>query len=115
MKNLLQFSDSNGAEFYVEVEDSASEGITMRGGPGEESRSLVQNAGANFEKAISPLKSISNTIISGLKELVHSPDEVNIELGLKFSAKAGIIITSVDSEANLKIALKWKKNSGKGE
>jgi hypothetical protein len=33
---------------------------------------------------------------------------MEVELHLKFSARAGIILASVDSEAHLKITLKWQ-------
>lgn len=34
-------------------------------------------------------------------------EEIALEFGIKFNAKAGVIIASVDSEATFKVALKW--------
>ena len=79
----------------------------MRGGL-DNDRSFFTDK-KKLESALAPLKDFSNDMIHSIKQLVHTPDETVIEMGLKFSAKAGIVITSVDSEANLKISMKWKK------
>ena len=39
------------------------------------------------------------------------PTEIELEFGVKFNAKAGAIIASVDSEATFKVALKWVNQS----
>lgn len=109
MKKFVQFETSNGNEFYVEVNEPSILEPTMRGSAIAESRGVMQTAAASFEKSLSPLKEISNSIINCIKEIANSPDEIGVELGLKFNAKAGIILTSFDSEANFKISLKWKK------
>lgn len=46
-------------------------------------------------------------LLDNLKEL-NTPDEINLEFGLKFGAKAGAIFASADSEAVFKVAIKWK-------
>ncbi|MCK7576896.1 MAG: hypothetical protein MZV65_14195 [Chromatiales bacterium] len=38
---------------------------------------------------------------------MNTPTEIGLEFGVKFSAKAGAIIASVDSEAVFKVSLKW--------
>ena len=117
MKKLLQFTTQDGNDFFVEVEDnSAGTAQAVRGFAGEDStRGVVQTASESFEKAIRPLKEISNSIVNCVKDFASSPDEVQVELGLKFAARAGIIITSLDSEANLKITFTWKKAGAKAE
>ena len=37
------------------------------------------------------------------------PDELELEFGIKFAADAGIIISSISSEANLTVKMKWNK------
>ena len=110
MKKLLQFSTNEGEDFFVEVTESSVE-VPMRGGSSEAaSRGIIQNASGSFEKALKPLKEISNSIINSIKEIANSPDEIEVGLGLKFTATAGVILTSLESEANLKIVLKWAKS-----
>src|SRR5581483_9489026 len=108
MKKLLQFTTEDGDIFFVEADEPVA-APAMRGSGDEATRGVVQTASESFEKALKPLKDVSNTIISSIKDIVNSPNEVQVEMGLKFSAKAGIILTSLDSEANLKIVLKWTK------
>jgi hypothetical protein len=115
MKKLLQFTTDDGSDFFVEVEDEpVSQAPAVRGGASDEgTRGVIQNASDSFAKTIKPLKEISNSIVNCVKEFASSPDQVQVELGLKFTAKAGIIITSLDSEANLKITFTWKNEKPK--
>jgi len=110
MKSLLQFTTKEGYDFFVELPDENIPNEPVRGFLTEDNKQrIIQDAIVNFEKSLEPLKSISNSIFNSVKEIADSPDEINVELGLKFSAKAGLILTSLDGEANLKITLKWNK------
>lgn len=109
MKKLLKYTTADGSTFLAEVNDS-SPGEAMRGGADDSSRGIIQNAAESFEDALKPLKAISSSLINTVKSIAGSPEEVGIELGLTFSARAGIILTSIDSEANIKITLTWKKS-----
>jgi hypothetical protein len=111
MKKLLQFTSAEGNDFYIEVEDPAVAEASRGGTTEPVTRGIIQNVQESFDKALQPLKEISNSIVNCIKDIANSPEEVEVELGLKFTAKAGIILTSFDSEANLKIVLRWKKNS----
>ena len=109
MKKLLQFSTNEGSEFLIEVNESAiSEPVRGLAGESSNTRGIIQDAKESFDKALKPLKDVSNSIINCIKEIANSPSEIEVELGLKFTAKAGIILTSLDSEAHFKIVLKWQ-------
>ncbi len=62
-----------------------------------------------FEQVMSKLKPVTETIFNSLKEL-NTPDEINLEMGIKLSAEAGIVLASAGSEATLKVSLKWKNS-----
>lgn len=114
MKRLLQFSTEDGQEFFVELNGDNLPHEPVRGfSPEESKRGVIQNAMINFEKSLEPLKAISGSIINSVKDVSGSPDEIEVELGLKFSAKAGIILTTLDGEANLKIILKWNSKGAR--
>lgn len=103
MEEALVLITDSGQSVEIEIKNKGvSSGNNVRGSSLKVPKS--------FEDAIAPLKSISNSLINNIKEIATSPDEVEIELGIKFSASAGIIITSIDSEAVLNLKLKWKKN-----
>ena len=111
MEKLLELTTSSGSSLFVEVKEAAPT-TAMRGGI-DGDRSIFTDT-KKLENALAPLKDFSNDMINSLKQLIHAPDETVIEMGLKFSAKAGLIITSIDSEANFKISLKWKKEPANG-
>ena len=52
----------------------------------------------------------SNHITNSMKNLDIKPNEFEVEFGVKFAADAGIIISSVSSEASIKVTLKWVKS-----
>ena len=64
--------------------------------------------GGRFEKAIAGLKPVANSVLKVLKEL-NEPSEVELEMGLKLGTKAGVILASADSEATIKVTIKWQK------
>ncbi len=110
MKKLIQFTTADGDDFFVEIEEPVAT-ETVRGYSGQENtRGVLETAKQSFNDALKPLKEISNSIIDSVRQISNAPDEVEVELGLKFSAKAGIILTSLDSEVNFKITLKWQKS-----
>jgi hypothetical protein len=109
-KQFIEYLTEDGVVITVEAEPGPPEpgGTTLIS-----SGSTLQKASVRFEEALEPLRKISGVIIKKIKELDTHPDEISVELGLKFSAKAGVVLTSVDSEANLKINLKWKTGPGR--
>lgn len=113
MKKIIQLRTDDGNEVLIEVSDVATVD-TFRSGANPD-RGVVDNIKDSFDKALAPLKGIANSIINTIKDIANAPDEVSAELGFKFSAKAGIILTSLDSEANFKIALKWTKEKAPKE
>lgn len=64
----------------------------------------------SFEKLLSTLENISNSVSKTAKAL--QPDEFEIELGLSMSGQMGIpFITKAASEGTFKVTIKWKKDN----
>ncbi len=108
MKKILQFAGENDNDFFIEINEEPSTGNIRKGTERDHGGGVVQHASQSFEKTLTPLKKISSSLINQFKDLANSPDEVEIELYLKFAASAGIILSSLDSSAHLKIVLKWQ-------
>ncbi|MEZ4828662.1 MAG: CU044_2847 family protein [Bacteroidia bacterium] len=70
---------------------------------------VTQKAKDTFSNAISILKPVSQKILTQIKGL--SPDEIKVELGIKFDAQVGAIIASSSAEANIKVILTWNKGT----
>lgn len=64
--------------------------------------------GGKFETALRGLKPIANAVMETLNDL-NNPSEISLEMGVKFGAKTGVILASADTEATMKITLKWHK------
>ncbi len=114
MKKIIKFPTDEQDEFiYVEVEDMPRLGETGDGlvavGAEEEDEG-VKKATSKFEKALGPIKSIADSVINKIRQISDSPSEIVVEVGLKFNAEAGIVISKASTEANLKITMSWKKN-----
>jgi Trypsin-co-occurring domain 1 len=105
MKKLVEFELEGGGTVVAEVEalddGSGLERVSRDGG--------IEKASQTFDAALVKVKATAQKLIGGLSDLLVAPDEIELEFGVKLSAKAGVVIASADSEANFKISLKWKK------
>ena len=110
---IVKFETEDGDIIYVEAEDMQfgrednNQGLAVAGSENDEGKN-IKNATSKFEKALEPIRKISNHLVQNIKDIDITPDEVSVELGLKFNAEAGIIISKASSEANIKINLTWK-------
>ncbi|HEY2582388.1 MAG TPA: CU044_2847 family protein [Mucilaginibacter sp.] len=102
---LVQYTLADGSDLFVEI----NEGVANMQTRGGDERGIIQNTKDSFDKALQPLKEISGSIVNCIGNIANSPQEIEVEMSLKFSAKAGIILTSLDSEAHLRVSLKWTK------
>jgi len=107
MKHLIQFELEDGSPVYVEVEDESGKEGWQRASRGE---GAAERAGQLFTAAIARLRPAAEAVLQAFREL-NTPDEINLEFGIKFNASAGAIIASVDSEAVFKVTLKWSNKA----
>ncbi|MBX9637383.1 MAG: hypothetical protein K2Q45_07535 [Nitrosomonas sp.] len=99
-RHLVEYKLANGKIIAVEVEtlESEYERISNSGG--------TERAIKKFEQAIDDIAPATEAVLKMLKNL--GVVEGQLEVGLKFSAKAGVVLASADSEATFKITMKWK-------
>lgn len=98
---LVKFELEDGSSIYIEQPSK----VAMRGG-----KDMVKTSTTKFEQAVNQVKPAAKAVLNAFKEM-NTPDEINLEFGMKFSASAGAIIASVDSEATFKVNLTWKKTA----
>jgi hypothetical protein len=106
MKKLIEF-ELDGQPVYVETEISGQQGIDLvsRGGDDE-----PEKADFRFTDAVARIKPAAEAVLNAFREM-NTPDEIALEFGLKFTAKAGaVFVASAGSEATFKVALKWKND-----
>ena len=112
MKRLVEFPSESGEPIMVEVED-----LELAGGGGTTRRGLspsgvVDRAQTSFEDALERAQPMASGLVSKLRSIADSPDEVQVEFGLSLSANVGaVLVAGASAGANYKVTLKWTKSS----
>ncbi len=105
MKRLIEFPLEDGSTAIVEIDEPETEGVLRAARAGE----VAERVTETFENALGKIKPAIKAVISKLREIGESPDEVGLEFGIKLGAKAGAFIASADAEATFKVTLAWKR------
>ena len=103
MKHLVEFALEDGTSVLIEAEGEGSGPQRVSRG-GEEG--APEKAESRFMAAIARVKPAAEVVLNAFREM-NTPNEIALEFGVKFSAKAGAILASADSEATFKVSLKW--------
>ena len=105
MKRLVEFDVGNGETIIAEVEVSADTepGIVPAGRPGE----LISKATMTLGDAFDRLRPVADATIDRLRRLQTRPREIELELGVKFSAQAGVVLAAAATEANCTVRIRW--------
>jgi len=97
--------EMDGELVYIEAESISSEIDEEISNDGD---GVIE--GGKFQNAIKGIKPVADEVLGLLKQL-KDPSEISLEMGVKFGVKAGVILASADSEATMKITIKWQRHS----
>lgn len=98
MTALVKFPLENSDGFvFVEVDNGIDTTLT--------SPSDAEQVTTSFQKAVSGLRPVSQAVMDQIKEL--APKGVTIEIGIKFSAEAGVILAKTSGEGTCKVTISW--------
>lgn len=100
---LIEFPMEDGDGRVVVEMDPTLSGPIPAASPGE----IAGRAATTMEEAAAGIRPIARAILNQLTEL--GPQAVTVELGIKFSAKAGVVLASAASEGHCKVTLSWDK------
>jgi hypothetical protein len=106
MKNLLKFELDNGEFAFIQIEENETQAQRGSRGRDDEENFLAERT---FSQAVSCIAPMGNTLLNSLKN-INTPDEIKLEFGLTFNAKAGVVFTSVGSDASFKVSITWKNS-----
>lgn len=106
MDKLISFKTDNGQTVFLEAAETGGGGLQPVSRDGG---TVLERTTDSLSEALEPVKSVSQSILNAFTGFAHAPDELNVELSIKITAEAGIIITKGSVEGNFKISLKWKK------
>jgi hypothetical protein len=114
MAQITQFRLSSGEILYVEAAASPVQAGEQRAAI--ETIGKYLNGEGRAEGQQPDLESRISPVIGALKALreklvaVGTPDEIELEAGLKFVGEAGIVLSKWGSEASISIRITWKKD-----
>lgn len=100
-KYLIEYEMEDGRIIYIESSDDL--GIERI------ADNSTSKAGEKFEQAVTHIKPVAKALFGAFEDF-NNPREINLEFGVKFSAKAGVVFASADSEATFKVSLKWENS-----
>ena len=103
MKRLIEYHLDEHI-IFIEVDSDVSDFERV----GRE-RDQISRAETHFREVLNSIRPITEALFDAVKS-ANQPNDVQFEFGLKFGAKAGIILASADSEATFKVLLKWENS-----
>ena len=106
---LAEFTLDDGTTILIDVPTVEDEGDFDRA---SKTGDLAIKARQSFSEALDGVRPVAQAVRNKLRGL--DTDEVEVKFGLKLSADAGAIFTSLGGEASFEITLKWQSDkSGK--
>jgi len=106
MAKLIGVQLDNETKIYLETTDVR----TARKDPMLEEASagerVIDKTKEYLDKVLSQVRTFSSSVADSIRNI---SDEVEVEFSVKLAADAGIVISSVSTEASITVRLKWEK------
>jgi len=100
---LLRYPLADGQSVLVEVDDQPG-GAVRRGGAVTD---RIVDAGQTFESVLTRMSPVVAAIVDSVRGAAETPDEIEIEFGVRLSAEAGVVIARTSGEASFRLRLRW--------
>jgi len=104
MTRLIRVPLEDGTSVVVEEADPG--GVVRAGKPGE----VVAQAERTLESSLDSVRRAAAAVIDSLREAEQAIEAVDVELGIKLAAQAGVVIANASTEANFRVTLHWRRN-----
>lgn len=103
MTQLARFVAEDGTHVYVETADDEPEIVPVaRLGDG------IIDAAQRLESGVDRIAATAHAVVRRLREAPRRPDEVTVELGVRFNASVGMVIAKSEAEGQLRITAVWR-------
>lgn len=113
MEKLIKIESEDNMNIYIEAHNVSdlqdTKSISV---PVASEKKIVKKSIDFLDNSLSQISNFSNCIAEKLKSTALQPDEFEVEFAVKFTADAGIVISSIGMESNINVKLKWEKNKG---
>lgn len=108
MANLIEVQMDNGRIFLETNMVNDSEDLLEH----VSGNRIIKKTKSFLTDTFEQLKEFSNEISESINGIDLKPDEMEVEFAVKFSADAGIIVSSVGTEASITVKMKWNTSKG---
>lgn len=125
MNTLIEMPLTDGGSVLVEVSDTAdsssSVGTTMRGGQrpqGSVTRGLVrrepliERGTQTLEQSVAAISPALRAVLEELRRISTDLTQIELEVGLKLTGEAGMVLARAGTEANFQVHLTWTRSPG---
>jgi hypothetical protein len=109
LSTLVEFPLQEGGTVLVEVAAPAPSLDDREVTRGLGASAVATRATETFEAAFDRVRPAAEAVVEGFRRLASSPDEIDVEFGIRLSAEAGAIVAQVAGEANFTVTLRWKR------
>ncbi len=99
MSDYMELPVGNEEFLRVEV---GTEGL-VRAGAGE----MLGRAGERFDEVLSQVINLGRDTVQRARTAAEPPDSIEVELGIKLTAKTGFVVAESSGEAQFKVILRW--------
>lgn len=102
----------------IPLEDGDSVTLETTDGPGSLGGSVTRSGRASealeevsgsLESYLGGIRSATAAMVSPLRSIDDGVEEVDIALGIKLSARAGLVIANTAGEANVNVTVRWRR------
>jgi len=94
-------------ELPIDGDDTIRVEISNQGLVRAGATEVIGRAGEKLDQAIDQVVKMGQDAIKKAREAAEPPSAVEVELGLKLTAKTGFVIAESSGEAHFKVTLKW--------
>ncbi|KOG36263.1 MULTISPECIES: CU044_2847 family protein [Streptomyces] len=105
MGRLVEFPTSDGATVLIEVKEPAAGMVTR----GLRDTAVTERAQKTFEEAVRCARPAVEGVVTQLRTIAESPDEIHVEFGLDLHAEAGAFIPAASTTTNFTVAVTWNR------
>jgi hypothetical protein len=106
MSRLVEVPLAGGGSITVEVDEVAG-ARTMRGG--DRGAELVERSGRTLEESLGAVTPALHEVLDKLRGVSSELSQIEVELGLKLTGEAGMVVARAGAEANFRVLVRWQR------
>jgi NADPH-dependent glutamate synthase beta subunit-like oxidoreductase len=107
MVQLVEFPLEGGGSVLVQVDDVGTGEVTR--GWGDRDARVVEQARQSFEQAVGRVQPAVQGLLTQLRSLAETPEQIQVEFGLQLSAEVGAFVAGASTTGNFKVSMTWRR------